>query len=749
MTTLETDSLRLTCLEEGGQVTGFTLEVRGSDGWKQMSKTAPLSHLIYKDKSGARHEVALNAQEVDAAASTISLHGKMTDVDGTNWHLDVTFSKTGSPHQIQADYQLRPDQNAQFHRWLGPCLYAGEGSFGSARSEALFPGLEYLLDDEPSSDTRFAAEKYANRTVPHPYKVTVPLMAVSHEEQAVGLLWDPNQAWGSAWRHPSSLFSSPNRLQDGANNHWMGLFTPGGGARHITEGQTESEKGSGISPNNPHTLSARLVAVPQGGTMGIMRQWLEAYGLPPLPDAGHRYQENIELCIDSYLDIAWDDQAEGWHHTLADPWGPRFEPILANQLWRYSRWSHGDPVKQARARDQVRRAIPRMSEKQPAPHNVPRLELALTYGNVAQSLASAAQAARDLIAEQQADGSWGWTPEAIAAGGFKTEDRIAVMGKEQDSATGYTSSKVIPVLQYALVTGNPEAVASVIKAADWCNTQRRPEGAQTWELHLHVPDVLAAPYLINLNLGAYQLTGDSAYLEQAKKWAWTGLAFTFLWNPYYRPVMRYGTIPVFGVTFHDVQSWFGVIVHWNGLWYSDALYRLARIEPTDGPMDWYHLAEGITRHGMQEQAKDGPYRGMYPDAFSTVYGDEEYTWWLNPQLVGLNTMPLAGLPLLSEPQVLKVGSSTIHVTSGGTISNIQQNGALRLVLHDQPGATTFTLIANRGKPQSIISEGQSLPQVDDVETVGEGWQWLVSEQAALVKTRSAAGAVTLVCRFTE
>src|SRR5690606_29530815 len=156
------------------------------------------------------------------------------------------------------------------------------------------------------------------------------------------------------------------------------------------------------------------------------------------------------------------------------------------------------------------------------------------------------------------------TPAAIAdIGEFKTEDRISMMGKEQDSATGYTGSKVIPVLQYALVTGNAEAVTSVIKAADRCNSQRGPEGAQTWELHLHVPDVLAAPYLINLNLGAYQLTGDSAYLEQAKKWAWTGLAFTFLWNPYYRPVMRYGTIPVFGVTFHDVQSWFGVIVHWN------------------------------------------------------------------------------------------------------------------------------------------------------------------------------------------
>ncbi len=153
-----------------------------------------------------------------------------------------------------------------------------------------------------------------------------------------------------------------------------------------------------------------------------------------------------------------------------------------------------------------------------------------------------------------------------------------------------------------------------------------------------MPDVLASPYLVNLNLGVYQLSGDEHYLEAANRWAWTGLPFTFLWNGYFRPIMRYGTVPVFGVTFHDVQSWFGVIVHWNGLVYADALYRLASFRAVDGPIHWRFLAEGITRHGMREQARHGPYRGMYPDAFSTVRGDEEYTWWLNPQLIGLNEM---------------------------------------------------------------------------------------------------------------
>jgi hypothetical protein len=255
----------------------------------------------------------------------------------------------------------------------------------------------------------------------------------------------------------------------------------------------------------------------------------------------------------------------------------------------------------------------------------------------------------------------------VQNGQFHTADRLALMGREHDSATGFTASKVRPVLQYALLTGDPAAVAAVLRAADWCNAQRRPEGAQTWELHLHVPDVLAAPYLIDLNLGAYELTGDERYLDAATRWAWTGLPFTYLWHAYYRPIMLYGTVPVFGVTFHDVQSWFGVIVQWNGLVYADALFRLARCRPADGPADWQQIAEGITRHGMQEQMRAGPHLGMYPDAFSPVRGDEEYTWWLNPQLVGLNTFPLAGLPLDLDPVVLRDEAGAVHITSGAVV----------------------------------------------------------------------------------
>lgn len=746
---LASASLRLSCLERDGVVVGYTLEAGVGDEWRLMARCEPLARLVYQDEGGARHEVELAADSWQESADALELTGGFVDGDGVTWRQTVTIARVAQEKQLNVACRLETSAPRQVLYWSGPRLLAGEGSFGAAREEALFPGLEYLLDDEPSSDTRFAASKFADRSVPHPYQITIPMMAVSHEGCGVGLLWDPNQNWGSAWRHPAARFSSPNRHEGGPDNHLMALSVPGPYARWVTPGQTEAHSPVSVDPVNPLTLEARLAVAP-GGVFGILREWLETYGLPPLPAPEADWRENLELCVDAYLDVAWHEGDEAWHHTLKDNWVPRFEPLLANQLWRYSRWAEGDPLRRARARDQVERALPK-AEPMRAPHNVSLLDTALVRGDVGATLAGMRTAAQELMDEQQGDGSWGWTPAAVAdVGAFRTDERLALMGEEQDSATGYTGGKVIPLLAWALASSEPEAVAASLRAADWCNGQRRPEGAQTWELHLHVPDVLAAPWLININVAAWQLSGDEGYLDQAERWAATGLPFTFLWNGYYRPIMRYGTVPVFGVTFHDVQSWFGVIVHWNGLWYSDALARLAALRPGDGPLDWAHLAEGIARHGIQEQITFGPQRGFYPDAFSTVHGEEEYTWWLNPQLIGLNSFPRAGLPLEAGQKVLRNGAGgCLHLTSGAQIvnSSYDDGGALEALLEDQPGQANYTLLAGAGVPSSVSVDNAVLPQVDDVEAVGQGWQWLEEHGLALVRLCPPSGAALLRARF--
>ena len=140
-----------------------------------------------------------------------------------------------------------------------------------------------------------------------------------------------------------------------------------------------------------------------------------------------------------------------------------------------------------------------------------------------------------------------------------------------------------------------------------------PRGAQTWEVPLHTPDILASAKLLRCYTLGYELTGNSDYLAQAKYWAWTGVPFVYLSPPTDGAVGNYATIPVFGATAW-VMSWLAVPVQWCGLVYADALNRFARHDP-GGP--WRQIADGIAASGVQQSFPlDDPERlGLLPDSF--------------------------------------------------------------------------------------------------------------------------------------
>ena len=91
--TLETQSLRLTCLRDGDKVTGVALEVRQGQSWSRMATTSPLSHLIYKDKAGNRHEVAL-------AANALNSRGGGGAIKSNEGYLG--FDRMASPAELRA-----------------------------------------------------------------------------------------------------------------------------------------------------------------------------------------------------------------------------------------------------------------------------------------------------------------------------------------------------------------------------------------------------------------------------------------------------------------------------------------------------------------------------------------------------------------------------------------------------------------------------------------------------------------------
>ena len=136
-------------------------------------------------------------------------------------------------------------------------------------------------------------------------------------------------------------------------------------------------------------------------------------------------------------------------------------------------------------------------------------------------------------------------------------------------ANGLTADVVLSLLDKAMFAGDRALMGTGLRQLRALAKFRHtvPRGAQTWEVPLHTPDILASAHLVLTHLRGYQLTGDPDLLEQARYWAWTGVPFVYLTPPVPGEVGLYATIPVFGAT-QWVGPWFGKPVQWCGLVYA-------------------------------------------------------------------------------------------------------------------------------------------------------------------------------------
>jgi hypothetical protein len=217
-------------------------------------------------------------------------------------------------------------------------------------------------------------------------------------------------------------------------------------------------------------------------------------------------------------------------------------------------------------------------------------------GRAAEWLSGVKRRVKATLAEQRPDGSFRYKGKYLK-------------GHFEDTASGHCAKKIVPVLEYAWITGDREAREAGLKTLAFMKRFRTPRGAQTWELSLHTPDILASAYLVWAYVRGYDLTGNREFLREARRWALSGIPFVYLWGN--KPVMAYGTIAVYGATNYGGRLWIGLPVQWCGTVYAYALTMLA---PHDKTLDWNHLAEGILIAAEQMQWPDNhKYGGCLPD----------------------------------------------------------------------------------------------------------------------------------------
>ena len=405
---------------------------------------------------------------------------------------------------------------------------------------------------------------------------------------------------------------------------------------------------------NDHRMALRgtrieaTIRVDRAGLEEAIAWAVAKRGLPPLPDPPRSGKQQMDLCLAGLQGPLRTD--EGWGHCVEPKWPRRPHADMASAVWRISG------------------RVPDLPKLVPNGSHIPNDTIYFLTGRAAEWKEVRGREVRGVLSRQQPDGSFRYN------GKYRR-------GHFEDTASGVCARPAARLLEYARITGDRTALEAGLRTLEFMKRFRTPRGAQVWEVPLHTPDLLASAYAVWAYVRGYELTGDEAYLREARKWALSGVPFVYLWSRY--PVMLYATPPVYGATNWRAPCWIGLPVQWVGIVYA---YSLAMLSPHDDSLDWDHLARGILISAEQMQYPDDPYAGLLPDAFDLA-GQVRRPWTINPS-------SLISLRLVLDGQVdsLSVAADGAHRVAAPLPVTLQDGQAR---IKARPGLTYQVLIDGR------------------------------------------------------
>lgn len=573
------------------------------------------------------------------------------DADGAIWRITQRFAPAATTGAINAEIQVSVDRDRTVEFLPLLVLFPGLGSFGNTKHQGVFAGLEYL-DNEPSSSQADIVGPESHRQVPDTVKITMPLMAVQTGERYVGLIWDQQPNFSAVYDSPDRLFHS--------NGHVMGVIFPDSNGANRVEGSLLPYQGETLTANRPLTLRATIIGGRGQSIVPAVQSYVQLRGLPPLPDTATDFAGYARLASGGWLDSRIRE-GDHFRHAFWPGFAPQpaaDAPMLMDWLARQS----NDPHLAERLRDvagTALRAVPPDNTLFAGVSHVRYPAPPLIYGDVAANIAHAGQAARDLLGRFEPDGTVPYKPAEGKPDYGKTHFA--------HHANGLTAQVVWSLLENACLSGDRDLISQAVERLrgldQYANTV--PRGAQTWEVPLHTPDILASAHLVRAYTRGYELTGDPHFLEMARYWAWTGVPFVYLINPTGQRVGPYSTIAVLGATNWQAPVWMGLPVQWCGLVYADALSRLALCDNT-GP--WQRLADGITATGIQMSwpVSDKDRQGLLPDSYRLREQLSDGPA-INPGTVQTNAVRLFHRPALYDFHAFRTAGVLVHAP--GAITN--------------------------------------------------------------------------------
>ncbi|MCL4202341.1 MAG: hypothetical protein KJ000_07585 [Pirellulaceae bacterium] len=688
------------------------LAVLRGNAWQTVAWLPRLSRLVYQDQTGNSQERLMlvdDAPEVKATdPAQLRFRWQHQDNDGATWTATVTFELAEWSKEITARYELGCDRAGRLMAFDGPMLYALD------RDESVFPGLEWLVDDELSSDSLDIAEDHPHRIryVVHPNMVTIPAVGFRSPNGVVGMFWDIRQQWDGKRDRPSVVFASPDRFEN-QRSHLVGLFAPSV-PEFVDVNQRVAARPCPLPSRSTVRLEATLFADTAGeSALVAIDRWFAKYGLPelrPLPRG--TYEREIEFSMQAYLTSLWDAPTQQW-------WLTKGSPVMSTK--GRPRSFVADLMLGALITENPalrRRFMARAEEVRALLGGEPRLD-AQRFPNRADLAFANPAAASQLLAARDEDGTWRFDAEQQPQSGPFVGKDYSELGSDGAVESGTCARRAYEVLRYARIAGDRDAYEQTVATLQRLRQFRVPRAAQVWEIPVHSPDLLAAADSVDAFVEAYRFSSEPRWLQEAVAWARRGLPFVYLWDDPDRPYLQGGSIPVFGATWFR-GSWFGRPVQWNGLRYAVALIKLSEF---DDSYPWRDIAERLIRSAIHQQDADGENVALWPDYISAIDG-EKCNWVFAPHQIIEAVLKLTGRD--PEPVTVAVGQdSRIPVSTVGTILRATHRGTvLSMEVEYPPGEQGIVLISNVSRPSEVYLDESALRERIDLEQRDEpGWRY--------------------------
>ena len=489
----------------------------------------------------------------------------------------------------------------------GPWLKVGQDTFGTAKDDAIFPGVEWLVGDEWSSGTDWFKDPWAMKWVPHPNKVTAPVMAVSHDGTGVGLAWNPNRratGWFNyRYQLPQPVFASPNFV-DRHNNHLLGLMVPDVDVE-AHENQIYAEPPLELHLDQRIEFEAEIFLV-QGTSLDVVVDWVKRHGMALPPAPRWPLDEALERIGRAYTTHLWHP-GRGFGTPQRDAIGPVPPRFAERFLELYPDSPYAGALRECLA----------WCEAQPGYRPNQRSMALVEDGEALRARG------RRLLGYQRDDGSFPFDPDGMH---YKKDDFVVArefvepMGLAGDTALDITILPALELLRLAEATGEATFGTAARKALDFCMPMERPEAGDFWETPLHAPNLLAAGHAANAYILGYRAFGDDRYRQKAIHWIRALLPFTHLWQPRRLPMM-YNTKPCLCSSDWYFANWVRDHVQWEVLeTFAQSISLGIDWSKIDPELDWHTYHRGITTAALRWMV-DHTEEHWLPHNLPGTYGD--------------------------------------------------------------------------------------------------------------------------------